>query len=259
MIPLSIITVCLNSMEQLQLTIDSLKIQTYKEFEFIIIDGGSTDGTMQIIKKNNEIISNFISEKDNGIYHAMNKGSILASGKYIMFLNSGDTLFYEGTLMDIFRTNPDEDLLYGNTNIIYKKRNQIKVAPKKLYYTFWLFDTLCHQSIFVKREKLFNVGLFDLSYKILSDYNCLLKMIIKQNLSYKYYDFVISNYKANGFSSFAENKKIFEEERLRSILENYPFEDGVNFVILKKIYNSRFTLKQILKNFLLYVKNLIKL
>src|SRR5687768_8039033 len=111
----SIITINLNNAADLKLTIESILNQTYKDFEFIIIDGGSTDGSLDLIKQNEDKITSWISEKDKGIFNAMNKGILKATGEYLIMLNAGDLFHDPKVLQDIFEgKNHTEDILYGN-------------------------------------------------------------------------------------------------------------------------------------------------
>jgi len=114
MTTLSIISINLNNVAGLQKTIESVWPQTFTDYEYIIIDGGSTDGSIDIIKKYSDKITYWISEKDNGIYHAMNKGIEVAKGDYCLFLNSGDWLVDKKILENVFSNNHSEDILYGD-------------------------------------------------------------------------------------------------------------------------------------------------
>ena len=131
---LSIITICFNSFSTIEATIKSVLSQNYDNLEYIIIDGNSTDNTLEIIHKYRNRISKIISEKDNGIYDAMNKGVCLASGDVIGILNSDD--FYEDNnvlqdVMTCFETDPELSILYGD--LVYVKNNNIKKAVRKWF------------------------------------------------------------------------------------------------------------------------------
>src|ERR1700749_5163063 len=111
---LSIITINYNDSEGLGTTINSVKHQNYRPIEFIIIDGGSTDGSKELIEKNISIVDHWVSEKDEGIYHAMNKGIQKAKGEYLLFLNSGDYLNDSNTLAILIADHHNEDIIYGD-------------------------------------------------------------------------------------------------------------------------------------------------
>ena len=119
---LSIITINLNNREGLRKTIESVVNQTFQDFEFIVIDGASTDGSVEVIQDYPRI-NYWISEPDTGIYNAMNKGIAKATGEYCLFLNSGDTLFQINTLTGILQSNPKGDIIFGNVH----QRQHIRV------------------------------------------------------------------------------------------------------------------------------------
>jgi glycosyltransferase involved in cell wall biosynthesis len=157
---ISIITVCLNSTKKIEETILSVFNQTYKNIDYLIIDGGSTDGTKEIIEKYKKIFPiTFISGKDEGIYDAMNKGIDLATGEYLNFMNSGDYFFSNITLSEIVPYLNDEyDIVYGNTEVRYKNFNFIKKERTPKY--LWM-GPVNHQSSFMKREimqKKYNIN-----------------------------------------------------------------------------------------------------
>ena len=185
---LSIITICFNSFSTIEATIKSVLSQNYDNLEYIIIDGNSTDNTLEIIHKYRNRISKIISEKDNGIYDAMNKGVCLASGDVIGILNSDD--FYEDNnvlqdVMTCFETDPELSILYGD--LVYVKNNNIKKAVRKWvskpYYRrfFENGNVPPHPTLFVKSSVYKEVGLFDLQYKLAADYEFMLR-VFKQNI-----------------------------------------------------------------------------
>ena len=128
---LSIITVNLNNKTGLEKTVKSVCSQTFEEFEFIIIDGGSTDGSLDIIKRYEDNISCWVSEQDKGVYNAMNKGIKMAKGEYLQFLNSGDSLINSDVLNKVFKENKTEDIIFLLTDTIQRVRSgefDIKMA-----------------------------------------------------------------------------------------------------------------------------------
>jgi len=130
---LSIITVNLNNAEGLRKTIESVVSQTYTDYEYIIIDGGSTDGCVEIIKQYEDKITYWVSEPDKGIYNAMNKGILKAKGEYCQFLNSGDWLIKESILHDIFSILPIADIIYGNE----QTEKGIRTYPENPSFNFF--------------------------------------------------------------------------------------------------------------------------
>lgn len=155
---ITIITVCYNAEEHIEDTIKSIINQNYKYIEYIIIDGGSSDGTLDIIKKYKDKIDYFISEKDDGIYDAMNKGISKANGEYLLFLNAGDDFCDTDTLSNIFSKKDflNEDIIYGSSIVVDTDRTkEILLKPKlftKFNLLFWTTRTVCHQAIFVKKN-----------------------------------------------------------------------------------------------------------
>ena len=175
----SIITVVLNAKEDLEQTIDSLRRQNFKNFEYIVVDGGSSDGTKNVILKNLDIIDKWVSEKDKGIYDAMNKGIALAKGKYIGILNSGDKYTEDGLeIINRYLHNEKYDFIFGS---VLKK--VLRYGYRK-YRIFWNFDFYSSHSsgFFIKHDAQLKVGGYNLKYKISSDYDFFYRMIVKKKM-----------------------------------------------------------------------------
>lgn len=177
---LSIITVNLNNREGLQKTIDSVVAQTFKDFEWIVIDGGSTDGSKELIEQYTNRFAYWVSEPDKGIYNAMNKGIKVAKGEYLQFLNSGDWLWENDTLNKVFLSTPKKDVLYGNW---VQKDGTLFSAPHILDAIYFFQSTLSHQAVFIKRELFLN-KLYDENLQVASDWKHLLSSIVIENHSY---------------------------------------------------------------------------
>jgi len=177
---ISIITVIKNNKEYIEKNILSLINQNYKNYEHIIIDGGSTDGSKEIIKKYRAKIAHFVSEKDKGIYDAMNKGIDLASGDIIGILNSDD-YFYENALQIVktyFETVPEIDFLFGS---VHKHIIKHGFYPKKIYWTF-NFYTSHSLGFFIKSSSQKKIGYYNIKYKYSADYDLFYRMIVKFKL-----------------------------------------------------------------------------
>lgn len=178
----SIITVVYNSERFIENTIKSIINQTYSNIEYIIVDGASTDGTIDVIKKYENYIGKWISEKDKGLYDAMNKAIEMASGEYLWFINSGDEIYTESILSDIFSKLEDmPDVIYGETEMINFKGQQIGMrrhsVPEKLTWRSLRFGMkVCHQSILVKKEL---VEPYRIDYKYSADFEWVLKVLKK--------------------------------------------------------------------------------
>lgn len=171
----SIITVVLNSKKNLEETIESLKNQNFKNFEYIVIDGSSTDGTLEIINNNQNIINKWISEKDNGIYDAINKGIKLCNGEYIGILNAGDKYLPDGlNIINNYLKKKKVDFIFGS---VMKK--VLRYGYKK-YRIYWNFDFYSSHSsgFFIHRNAQKKNGFYNLKYKISSDYDFFYRMIV---------------------------------------------------------------------------------
>lgn len=221
MVKITIITVCYNSVLDIEKTIASVIKQKYKNIEYIIIDGGSTDGTLSIIKAYENKINNliYISEPDNGIYDAMNKGIELSTGEYLYFLNAGDELI-EGAINKIIKNlNEKYDIAYGN---IIKINSDIKekVEYSKYYhYKLLIGRTICHQAMFIKKTVFKKIGKFDLKFKLASDYEFILRLL-KYRGTFRYLNIDIVKYDLQGLSSKPENRVTLYREYKASIEKN---------------------------------------
>jgi len=178
---ISVITVVLNNERYLEEAIESLKFQKYRNFEHIVIDGGSTDRTLEIIKKNDENIDYWISKKDKGIYDAFNLGMKLAKGDYLGFLNSDDRFTHEAfaTLKKYILNFPDKDFIFGavkkHWGILYGYK------PYKIFWS-WGFYSSHSTGFFIKTNSAKKVGLYNLKYKYSADYDYFYRMIVKNKL-----------------------------------------------------------------------------
>ncbi len=232
---ITIITVVYNCIGYIEKTIQSVISQSYPNIQYIIIDGGSNDGTIDIIKKYENKIDKWLSEPDKGIYDAMNKGIIVSSGEWILFLNAGDKFHSKGVLDRISSLLKDCDVLYGNTCIA---KDEVNTIIRKAYpiHLDWKVIPYCHQSVFIKRTLLAE-NLFNISYKIAADYDQYFKL---KNIGvyFKLTDEIISIYDNNGFSHHNNNIQLNEYEKIS--LEN---NIGVISIIKIKLY---FFLKHIL-------------
>lgn len=198
---ITIITVVYNGENDIESTILSVLNQDFNNYEFIIIDGKSTDGTLSIIQQFNEKVDKVLSEKDLGIYDAMNKGILKSNGKWIYFLNCGDQLFDKTILSKVAQDleNNVIDFLYGNC-IIKNKFNKGSVLKAKNFDYINYGMPFCHQSVFVESNILKN-NLFDLKFKLVADFNFFYTLFLKQNYKYKKVEFTISIYDLDGVSN----------------------------------------------------------
>ncbi|WP_036949921.1 MULTISPECIES: glycosyltransferase family 2 protein [unclassified Pseudoalteromonas] len=215
---ISIVTVCYNSSLTLEDTFESISKVKDDSIEYIVIDGGSTDNTLEIINKYKSIIDIFVSEPDSGIYDAMNKGLNACSGKWVAFLNSDD-YYCQKTFLNIlhaFKSNKydDFDVVYSN---IYRldenTRHPYKVSKPKSLHLIGRKMVLFHPSMFMKRDSYIMLGLFDLSYKYAADYSITLKAY-KKKLKFLYLDVELTYFDTGGatginiYKSWKEVKSI---------------------------------------------------
>jgi glycosyltransferase involved in cell wall biosynthesis len=198
----SIITIAFNENKSIGATIDSVLCQTYTNIEYIVVDGGSNDGTVEIIKANSNRIHKFISEKDKGIYDAMNKGLKMATGDYVYFLNAGDLLFDEQSIQKIMHSASNADVYYGDTRVINAQgeiigRRHLSPPEKLDWRSFRWGMSVSHQSILIKRSLCSE---FDLSFQISADIDWVIKAL-KQSKSIVNVHFPISKFLEGGVSS----------------------------------------------------------
>ena len=201
---LSVITVCYNAEEDIHKTLESIISQTANEFEYIIVDGKSTDNTVEIINnyigdiEKKGIKVKLISEKDKGVYDAMNKGIKNASGQWIEFLNAGDEYCNETVLEDIIHhlTETQADVIYGDYYSVSDDLKQLHICD----HTHLKKDmTLGHESCFIRRN-VHKQFLYDLNYKIASDYNSLLRIYL-HDFTFQHVDTQVIKFYTNGISS----------------------------------------------------------
>ena len=212
---ISVVTICYNAVECIEETMLSVLNQTYDKVEYIVIDGGSKDGTVDIIKRYAHRLAYWTSEPDKGIYDAMNKGIQKANGEWINFMNAGDTFSDMFVLDNIFSEEINENvgIVYGNT-ALFKNGVFVESFENK---PFWLSlmpfrgKGICHQSMFVKSD-LAKRMMFDTSYRICSDYDMCYK-IYKKGYEFLFVDIVISHYDVTGVS--CNNPMLALEENAR--------------------------------------------
>lgn len=180
---LSIITIVYNNAAGIERTMLSVLNQTYTNIEYIIIDGASTDGTKEIVQKYGEHLTEFISEPDKGLYDAMNKGLNLATGDYVLFMNSGDEIYATETVAEVFASAPSADIYYGETEMFdenWKSLGQRRHrAPEHFdWHSFKFGMNVSHQAIYIKRSL---TEPFNLTYKYSSDIDWILRAAKKSS------------------------------------------------------------------------------
>lgn len=241
----SIITVCYNAKDTIEATINSVRNQVYENIEYIIVDGASTDGTVEIIEQNIDAVSRFVSQKDEGLYYAMNKGLDLASGEYVWFLNSGDRIPHSDTLEKIMTSSfLMQDIYYGQTVIINKQGKTIGKRrlspPHHLTKNSFKWGMLvCHQAAIVRKKLTKH---YDTRYKISADFDWLLSAIEKADPSLmRYSSRVYCKFLEGGVST--KKMKQGNIERYKIMIKHYGFWVATyyNFLMSFRFIKSKLT------------------
>jgi glycosyltransferase involved in cell wall biosynthesis len=209
---LSIITVNLNNREGLAKTMESVFSQSFVDYEYIVIDGGSTDGSVDLIKQHQHRLAYWVSEPDKGVYNAMNKGIAIAKGDYLGFMNSGDC-YVSNVLLQVFDKQHNADVLYGDQYFIKENnRRKLKTKPQHLTRFSFFWGSLYHQSSFIKRS-LFDNDAYNEGLKINADAEFFLRKIIIEKCSYQHVGMAICEFDTSGISSSHSAAKTISKER----------------------------------------------
>ena len=188
----TIITVCRNHAQELERTIRSVESQTWQEKEYLVIDGASTDDTLDVIKAHEASITRWVSEPDQGIYDAMNKGVKMAQGEWVIFMNAGDTFAGDDTLQKVFRSPQDADVIYGD--VIKGELVKKAEAPRNAHRMFY-----CHQSAFVRTSCLREFP-FDIRHRMSADFKQV-KQLFLSGKRFRQLDFPVANFDTQGVSN----------------------------------------------------------
>ena len=188
----TIITVCRNHAQELERTIRSVESQTWQEKEYLVIDGASTDDTLDVIKAHEVSITRWVSEPDQGIYDAMNKGVRMAQGEWVIFMNAGDTFASDDTLQRVFGSPLDADVIYGDVikGELVKKAEDPRNAHRMFY---------CHQSAFVRTRCLREFP-FDIRHRMSADFKQV-KQLYLSGKTFRQLDFPVANFDIQGVSN----------------------------------------------------------
>jgi glycosyltransferase involved in cell wall biosynthesis len=228
---ITIVTVVLNGDKSLEKTIQSVINQSYSNIEFIVIDGGSTDQSLSIIRKYEYAIDQWLSEKDLGIYDAMNKGIALARGQWINFMNCGDYFYSNDTLYSIFDKNKlnDADVIYGNHQVIYPSKvvRHFNAGPIK---NIWRGSQFCHQACFT-RTHLIKKYKFNLNFRFSADFNFFYKLWQK-NYKFVQLNIAVASISAGGISDMRRMEVIGEWRKI--VKKNYLTFSYFSLKILKE-------------------------
>lgn len=220
---ISIITINYNNREGLERTFDSVFSQNYTNFEYIVIDGASNDGSKELIDQFSDKITFWVSEPDKGIYNAMNKGIRVAKGAYLLFINSGDELYETNTLEKCAPFLHSVEIISGNLNIIGENVNRIGQTHENVDFKTFFHDTLWHPSTFIKNLAFQKVGFYDENLKIVGDWKWFLTAICTYNLGYKKINETVAIFYLDGLSNNSTAPKIIKDERQKVLNESFPF------------------------------------
>jgi glycosyltransferase involved in cell wall biosynthesis len=210
---ISIITINYNNAEGLKNTIQSVSNQFIDYFEYIVVDGGSSDGSVEIIKQSSKI-TKWVSEKDKGIYDAMNKGIAKASGEYCLFLNSGDVLVDDEVLSKVSTyLNSQKSFYYGNLILEKNNSKEEHIAPPNINLDFILNNTFWHPCVFIRTDLFKSFGHYDSSFKICGDYEFFVRCLIKPGISFEHINHFITLFDGNGISHDPSKKELQKQER----------------------------------------------
>ncbi len=235
---LTIITINFNHQQGLQRTIDSIIGQTFTDYEWIVVDGGSTDGSKQLLEQYKDRFAWWCSESDKGVYNAMNKGLAHATGEYVNFMNSGDMFSSPNILSDLFSRAYSSDIIYGIMTIKSTTGTPMGVGCLKnniQWYDLFL-DNIGHQAEFSKRY-LYDLKMFDESYSLLADWDWNAYMVAVQRVSVKYVSKVVAVYEFGGMS---ERLKGLADKELQIIRQKYyPSLNRANIMEYKSLYSVK--------------------
>ncbi|MFQ3548791.1 MAG: glycosyltransferase family 2 protein [Armatimonadota bacterium] len=233
---ISVITICYNEpKENIDLTFKSISNQTYKNIQWIVVDGGSKPETISAIKEYESYIDTFISEPDNGVYDAMNKGVSYANGEFVVFMNTGDCFYNEYTLNDIvdnINKYPNFDCYYGDP-IVVDDNKKIWAGPQERKINRFILHntTICHQATITKTELYKKIGGFDISYKIIADKEWILRSV-DAGARWRYIDLIVCRYDKTGLSSDITQRK---NENIKLVSNYYNVVERVVYYLTKKI------------------------
>lgn len=230
----SIVTVCLNSERTIRDTLESVRQQSYPDIEHIIVDGVSSDSTLKIVEEFGDSVSIVISEKDNGIYDAMNKGLSLSTGNIIYFLNSDDVLHDADVIRDVvarFEQKPQPDLVYGDVVYVSSDMQELRrfnrVSRRNLIYR-----DLCHQGVLARRTLFERFGNLNLDYRIAADFDWLLK-VFRSDSPVAYLDRVISVFNAEG-----EHGRDLESARKERMVVKLQYQSRLRYALGNTLFRG---------------------
>lgn len=231
----SVITCVLNAEDTIERTIKSVLSQSYPSIEYLVIDGGSTDGTLNVIESYEDEIDYWISEPDNGIYHAMNKGAKVATGDYLYFLNADDWLVGETVIESVFQEIKGEQpsLIYGNTIRVYPGF-EVVISRKFRKTLLKRGEVPSHQASFISRNSFWELDGYEEQYRSAGDFDLFCRMY-EEGFSSSHINRTIANVSSGGLSS---RKNVSVPEVYRVIIEHFGYLPAVTYWLNKTIIEN---------------------
>ena len=226
----SIITACLNAAAHIETALESVRDQTYPDIEHVIIDGGSTDGTLDIVQRYRDSVGYFVSEPDRGVYHAMNKGIQAATGDILFFLGADDRFVDERVVGDtavVFDRQPDLKIAYGDIIWQLPNRQYRRQQPATITREYLGTTTVIHQTVFARREVFAITGGFSERYRIISDYEWMVKVFLRDRHLYAHFDRDIAIMGTGGISWTTK----WEWERIHVMLKYFGLREILKYRI----------------------------
>ena len=217
---LSIVTICLNEVSSIGATLESVAAQDFTDFEYVVVDGGSTDGTLEVLREYRHRIDRLITGPDSGIYNAMNKGVRASQGDYLLFLNAGDYLNDSRTLSRILAYKPVEDVVYGD--MVWLRQNgvhELRKQPEQLTYRRFITTNLWQQASAIRRSLFERYGGFDEAYIICGDYDFFLRVLFQSGVTKRHIPVVFSVFNTSGISQSRQKNIYLSHYRERKAIQ----------------------------------------
>lgn len=246
----SIVTVCFNAEAFIEQTIESVAQQSYDDIEFIIVDGGSVDNTINIIRRNENNISKWVSESDEGISDAFNKGFALSSGDYILYLNSDDKLHNSDSIKELVSyavVNDLPEFIYGDCNVLNRDTDEVRYRASVEYQpkAFLKGKIIPHPSLLLHRSYFEKYGVFDIGFSIAMDYELFLRGILKERVFHA--PCLVTDVRDGGVST--KYRSLTVEEIIKALVKNHHIQPGFEAFKLRFIYFIRGLIRRIVSVF----------
>ena len=214
--------------------------QRFKDFDYIIVDGGSEDGSYEMITQYAHVLYGWVSEHDRGIYHAMNKGIEMAKSNYILFLNSGDFLVDQDTLGNVVPQLGSSDIVYGNLRYKHKGSYKDHIYPTRLTFSYFINNSIGHPGAFIKKDLFEKIGSYDENMTICADWAFFIRAIGLFKASYLHIPITVAVFHTDGISNLPQNRQIMIDEKMAVLKNDFSFfeTDYESYLDLKENIES---------------------